>query len=158
MNLTITPATLADIPALCRLLDRLFTQEAEFQPDRAAQERGLGHIIRDPHAGHILVARQDDAIVGMVNLLYTVSTALGGRVALLEDMVVAPQARGQGVGAQLLTAAIAHARQQGCLRITLLTDTDNHVAQAFYRKQGFVASSMLPMRLMLAKHKDGGFR
>lgn len=149
MNLTITPATLADIPALCHLLDRLFTQEAEFQPDRAAQERGLTAIISQAHVGHILVARQSDEIVGMVNLLYTVSTALGGRVALLEDMVVVPQARGQGVGSTLLAAAIDHARQQGCLRITLLTDTNNHVAQAFYRKQGFMASSMLPMRLML---------
>ncbi len=149
MKLSIIPATLDDIPALCGLLDMLFTQEAEFQPDRAVQERGLEHIIHDPSVGHILVARQDDAIVGMVNLLYTVSTALGGRVALLEDMVVAPQARGQGVGNTLLTAAIDHAREQGCLRITLLTDVDNQVAQAFYRQQGFVASPMLPMRLVL---------
>lgn len=149
MSLTITPATLADIPALCRLLDRLFTQEAEFQPDRAAQERGLTAIINQPHVGHILVARQDDETVGMVNLLYTVSTALGGRVALLEDMVIASEVRGQGVGSTLLAAAIDHARQQGCLRITLLTDLDNHVAQAFYRKQGFNTSAMMPMRLML---------
>ncbi|MEZ5451464.1 MAG: GNAT family N-acetyltransferase [Thiothrix sp.] len=149
MSLTITPATLADIPALCRLLDRLFTQEAEFQSDRAAQERGLTAIISQPHVGHILVARQDDETVGMVNLLYTVSTALGGRVALLEDMVIASEVRGQGVGSTLLAAAIDHARQQGCLRITLLTDLDNHVAQAFYRKQGFNTSAMMPMRLML---------
>lgn len=149
MNLTITPATLTDIPSLCRLLDMLFTQEAEFQPDRVAQQRGLAAIISDPRVGHILVARQGDEIVSMVNLLYTVSTALGGRVALLEDMVVAPQARGHGVGNVLLSSAIEHARQQGCLRITLLTDADNQVAQAFYRKQGFVASAMLPMRLVL---------
>ncbi len=149
MNLTITPATLTDVPVLCHLLDMLFTQEAEFQPDRVTQERGLASIIRDPQVGHILVARQGGEIIGMVNLLYTVSTALGGRVALLEDMVVVPETRGQGVGTQLLKQAIAFAKANGCLRITLLTDADNHVAQAFYRKQGFVASSMLPMRLML---------
>lgn len=149
MNLTITPATLTDIPALCHLLDMLFTQEAEFQPDRVTQERGLASIIRDPQVGHILVARQGGEIIGMVNLLYTVSTALGGRVALLEDMVVVPEIRGQGVGTQLLEQAIAFAKANGCLRITLLTDADNHVAQAFYRKQGFAVSSMLPMRLIL---------
>jgi len=37
MNNTITLATLADIPDLCGLLDLLFTQEAEFTPDTAAQ-------------------------------------------------------------------------------------------------------------------------
>ncbi|QLQ32332.1 MAG: GNAT family N-acetyltransferase [Candidatus Thiothrix singaporensis] len=147
--ITMDFATQADIPALCGLLDLLFTQEAEFQPDRDAQQRGLAAIIGNPAVGHILVARQDHAVVGMANLLYTVSTALGGKVALLEDMVMAPQVRGQGMGQQLLGAAIRHAQEQGCLRITLLTDTGNHVAQAFYKSMGFAASGMLPMRLML---------
>jgi GNAT superfamily N-acetyltransferase len=142
-------AELADIPALCRLLDLLFTQEAEFQPDPAAQERGLAAIISQPEVGQILVAAQDGKVGGMVSLLYTVSTALGGRVALLEDMVVGPEICRQGVGTQLLRAVIEHARQQGCLRITLLTDVDNQVAQAFYQRQGFVGSSMVPLRLML---------
>lgn len=150
MSLTITPTTLTDIPVLCHLLDRLFTQDVEFQPDRAAQERGLASIIRNPQVGHILVAQQEGQIVGMVNLLYTVSTALGGRVALLEDMVVAPETRGQGVGAQLLAQAIALAKANGCLRITLLTDAVNEAAQRFYQRQGFVVSPMMPLRLMLA--------
>ena len=84
----ITPANIADIPALCALLNELFTQEAEFETDYQAQSRGLAAIIANPEVGCILLARREDAIVGMVNLLYTVSTALGERVALLEDMVV----------------------------------------------------------------------
>jgi len=36
----ISPATAADIPALARLLSELFSQEAEFAPDPAAQHRG----------------------------------------------------------------------------------------------------------------------
>jgi GNAT superfamily N-acetyltransferase len=142
-------AEMADIPALCRLLELLFTQENEFQPDPEAQERGLAAIISQPQVGQILVAAQNGKVGGMVSLLYTVSTALGGRVALLEDMVVGPEICRQGVGTQLLSAVIDHARQQGCLRITLLTDVDNQVAQAFYQRQGFVGSSMIPLRLML---------
>jgi GNAT superfamily N-acetyltransferase len=143
-------AALADIPDLCDLLNLLFTQEAEFLPDRAAQQRGLASIIQQPEVGQILIARQADKAVGMVNLLYTVSTALGGRVALLEDMVVAPEMRGSGVGAQLLTRAIDVAKANGCLRITLLTDGVNEAAQRFYQRQGFVASPMVPLRLVLA--------
>ena len=149
MDNDIALATLADIPSLCHLLDLLFTQEAEFKPDPAAQQRGLEAIIHNPEVGQILVAHHHVKVVGMVNLLYTVSTALGGRVALLEDMVVAPEMRGQGMGTQLLKAAIEQARQQGCLRITLLTDADNHTAQAFYQQQGFIGSPMMPMRLVL---------
>ena len=149
MNLCIEKATQSDIPALCELLSVLFSQEAEFHPDPAAERRGLAAILGDPGIGLILVARQGGAIAGMVNLLFTVSTALGERVALLEDMVVAPAYRGSGVGGRLLEAAIEQARRQGCRRITLLTDRVNEAAQRFYARQGFTASPMLPMRLPL---------
>jgi GNAT superfamily N-acetyltransferase len=147
MNLR--PATSADLPALVDLLCVLFTQEAEFEPDRAAQARGLAAILEAPAVGAILVAEETDVVLGMVSLLWTVSTALGARAGLLEDMVAAPAARGRGVGGRLLEAAIAHARAAGCRRLTLLTDADNAGAQRFYRRRGFVASPMLPFRLAL---------
>lgn len=149
MSREIDLATVSDTPALSALLSILFTQEAEFQPDTVAQQRGLNAILSDPALGEILVARQNGQIVGMVNVLYSISTALGARVALLEDMVVVPAMRGSGLGSQLIAAAIEHAKQRGCLRITLLTDADNYAAQAFYQKQGFEKSSMIPLRLAL---------
>lgn len=146
----ITPATVADIPALCELLAVLFAQEADFKPDHAAQSRGLARIIGNPALGLILVARRDGQIVGMVNLLYTLSTALGERVALLEDMVVVRTARGVSVGSQLMEQAIQFARLNGCKRITLLTDRANESAQRFYQRHGFSFSAMIPLRLLLS--------
>lgn len=147
---TFEPASTADIPALSKLLSILFSQEAEFKPDDDAQRRGLAAIIANPDLGAILVAREGTNILAMVNLLFTVSTALGERVALLEDMVAAPAARGTGVGSALLIHAIEFASNQGAKRITLLTDQDNHAAQRFYARHGFTASRMMPMRLALA--------
>lgn len=143
-------ACVADIAVLSDLLTELFQQEAEFCPDSAAQQRGLAAIIGDPAIGEILVAREAGRPVGMVSLLYTVSTALGGRVVWLEDMVVTANRRGSGIGQRLLKAAIAHAQSDGCRRITLLTDADNSAAQDFYRREGFCASPMRPYRLSLA--------
>ena len=145
----ITQATLSDIPALCELLAFLFSQEAEFSPDPEAQRRGLEQILHHPEIGHILVARENGHICAMVNLLYTVSTALGARVALLEDMIVSPDARGSGIGSRLLEHAIRFAREHGCERITLLTDRDNEPAQRFYQRHGFSISPMIPLRLSL---------
>jgi len=54
------------------------------------------------------------------------------------------------VGTKLLSQAISFARDQGCKRITLLTDQSNEHAQRFYAKQGFVMSGMVPMRLALS--------
>lgn len=146
----IIPATADDIPQLCGLLDLLFTQEADFQADAEKQSIGLRQIIEHPERGIILVMREDDVILGMVNLLFTISTACGGKVAWLEDMVVHPKRRGTGLGRKLLGAAIETAKQAGCLRITLLTDRANDAAIRFYQKQGFEISAMLPLRLMLA--------
>lgn len=146
----IEKATAADIPALSDLLSVLFAQEAEFTPDAQAQHQGLARIIANPEIGVVLVARQGNQCVGMVSLLFTVSTALGSQVAWLEDMVVAPSARGMGLGTRLLSEAVALARTQGCKRITLLTDRDNEAAQRFYAQQGFAVSGMVPMRLSLA--------
>lgn len=145
----IETASITDVPALIDLLSLLFTQEIEFQPNKEAQTRGLTKIIENSQIGTILIIKQDNSIVGMVNLLYTVSTALGERVAILEDMVVSPHYRSAGAGTKLLQAAIGHARQTGCKRITLLTDQSNESAQIFYGKQGFTMSTMVPLRLQL---------
>jgi len=147
--ITVTIATPSDIPDLCGLLNTLFTQEPEFKPDSALQTKGLAAIIEEEKFGHILVVRDGVRVIGMVNLLYTISTALGARVAILEDFVIGPKDRNRGVGSQLMRAAIAHARANGCERITLLTDGINVKAQEFYRKHGFKGSEMVPFRLHL---------
>lgn len=144
-----TDATIEDIPTLAELLTLLFAQEPDFSPDLARQQEGLRLIITQPEVGRILVARRNSRIVGMVNLLFTVSTAMGGRAAILEDMIVTPEERGLGTGADLLQQAVRTARECGCLRITLLVDRNNIQAQAFYRRHGFTPSAMTPLRLDL---------
>jgi GNAT superfamily N-acetyltransferase len=147
----VTAATTEDIPALCELLGILFAQEAEFQPDRSLQAAGLREIIDFPERGQILVLRDRGVPRGMVNLLFTVSTALGGRVAILEDMIVHPDHRGGGAGSRLIQGGIDFARSVGCRRLTLLTDRANDTAQRFYARHGFAPSGMVTMRLSLER-------
>jgi len=147
--LEISQAAVADLPQLVELLGLLFAQEADFAPDAARQEAGLRLILGRPEVGSVYCARSQGTVVGMVSLLFTVSTARGGRAAWLEDLVVRPGERGRGVGGRLLRHAIADARALGCTRITLLTDDANEGAQRFYERAGFVRSAMVPLRLDL---------
>jgi ribosomal protein S18 acetylase RimI-like enzyme len=142
-------ATTSDIPTLCTLLDYLFSQEVEFKPDHEIQSRGLEMILNNNNIGNIFVAKNNEKIIGMVILLYTVSTALGERVALLEDMVVSPNERGLGIGSMLLDHAVKYATEEGCKRITLLTDKTNIGAQKFYKQHEFNRSSMIPFRMII---------
>ena len=142
-------ATSSDIPALVELLYELFSQELEFVPNKTLQTTALSQIIADENVGFIVVARSETVIVGMVSILFSVSTALGGRVAMLEDMVVSPGARGEKIGSRLLEQATMFAQEAGCKRITLLTDASNRAAQRFYQRSGFEQSSMVVFRKYL---------
>lgn len=146
MKSEICLANIQDISGLIGLLTVLFSQDIEFEPDIEKQYEGLYQIISNPEIGEILVLKNDGQIIGMVSLLYSVSTVLGGKVAILEDMVIASSFRKVGLGSVLLNRAIEFAKERNCLRITLLTDYDNETAIHFYEKFGFVKSSMIPMR------------
>ena len=103
-----------------------------------------------PQAATIWVASEAGQIVAMLSLQYVISTALGGRDAWLEDVIVHPQARGRRIGERLLKHALECARGEGCFRVSLLTDADNIAAQRFYQRQSFVPSTMRAMRWIAA--------
>ena len=145
-TISIRRATQADTCAVVRLLSILFAQEAEFKPEPEAQARGVRRILATPDHGAILVGERDNEIIGSVTLLFTTSTATGGEAALLEDLIVSASARGQGLGRDLLRAAIALCEKRSCTRITLLTDADNSTAQALYLSEGFTRSPMVAFR------------
>src|SRR5438876_11845884 len=136
------------------MLGGLFAQESDFRPDKERQLRGLRLIFEQPNRGRVFVLRRDGAIVGMINLLFTISTAEGGFVVLLEDLVIHKQYQGHGYGSKLLNHAIEFARQKNFLRITLLTDRPENVAQELFRRHGFHESSMIPMRLLITSEQD----
>ena len=74
-----------------------------------------------------------------------VALAVGAMVPLapghfeLKSMHVVEAARGRGLGRELLTRMIAHARQGGARQISLETGADHHhaAARALYRGAGF---------------------
>lgn len=146
-GLRIEPATIDDLPELTEMLFELFSQEADFKPDRDKQMRGLKLLLEQPSRGRVFVLRSPNKIIGMVNLLITISTAEGGFVLILEDLIIDRAHRGQGYGTKLLDYAIDFAKKKNFLRITLLTDQPDEPQKHFYLKNGFVQSAMVPMRM-----------
>jgi predicted N-acetyltransferase YhbS len=146
---TIEAATLEDIPQLADLLNELFTLEAEFTPDRQKQLDGLRQIIEQPEKARIFVLRDGPTILASVNLQLVISTAQGGTVVILEDLIVRGDNRGKGLGSVLLQYAIQFAKASGYTRITVLTDPQNAHALHVYRKAGFARSEMVVLRMHL---------
>lgn len=147
--MTIDPATEADLPALADLLRELFALERDFAPDRGKQLAGLRLILDDPGVGRLFVLRVGGEVAGMANALFTVSTAEGCRVLLLEDVIVGRAHRGKGLGRKLVEHVCEWARAEGMPRVTLLADRDNAPALAFYERLGFEKSAMAVRRRKL---------
>lgn len=146
---TITEAKPEDLDAIATLLGVLFAQEHEFNVDLSKQRAGLKMILDNPAVGTIFVAREGDPIVGMLNLLFSVSTALGTKVAVVEDFVVSPASRGNGIGTALMDTALSFCESSQFARVMLVTDFDNHGAQRLYESRGFVRSSMVTYKKIL---------
>lgn len=140
-----------DIPAMTALLGELFALEADFTPDADTQARGLNLFLGGgPRVA--LVADEGGRVVGMATAQLVVSTAIGGVSALVEDVVVAADMRGTGVGALLLAAVEEWARGAGATRLTLVADKDNTPARLFYEKAGWNTSNLV----VLIKTNVGG--
>jgi GNAT superfamily N-acetyltransferase len=145
----VEPATIEDLPALTELVMDLMSRSEDFTPDRVLQERGLRLILEQPNRGRIFVVRNKDRIFGMVNLLFTISTARGGFVILMEDVIIHPDHRGQGYGSMLVDYVTDFAKKKNFRRITLLTDKMSAASQEFFKKHGFEHSHMVPMRCII---------
>lgn len=85
----------------------------------------------------LLEREGQEVAVGFTQLYPSFSSTRMGRIWVLNDLFVAPEARRLGVGVALLKRARAHARQTGALRLTLQTAVTNTAAQALYEAQGW---------------------
>ncbi len=140
-------AVASDIAQMVGLLKELFAIETDFVFDRDKQMRGLT-LLLNSGKDCILVAESldDNKVLGMCSVQTLISTAEGGPVGLLEDLIVTADFRHRYIGAQLLDEAIAWAECQGLRRLQLLADKNNPAAWKFYQKRGWQPTQMVCLR------------
>jgi ribosomal protein S18 acetylase RimI-like enzyme len=136
-----------DIDVMVSLLGELFSIETDFSIDKARQRRGL-KLMLDGCLKHrcIKVAEVEGQVIGMCTAQTLISTAEGGIVALVEDVVIALQFRGQGIGRKLMESIEDWARSRGAARIQLLADRTNFSALDFYDKIGWRPTQLICLR------------
>lgn len=130
-----------DVKQMAGLLAELFSIEDDFVIDTDKQILGLQLLLNTPNST-ILVAQKNDSVVGMVSIQQVISTAMGERVGLIEDMIVTRDFRRMGIGRMLLKAMIHISEDLGYARLSLGADMRNDEALAFYRTFGFETSNM----------------
>lgn len=144
-----------DLPNLVALLAALFSIEEDFDFDAKKQLSGLQQLLACMSASIQVAVGSPPSeggsgrILGMATCQAVISTAEGGPAGVVEDVVVAQEAQGQGVGRALLDAVEAWAKQHGIRRLQLLYDTKNEPALRFYQHMGWKTTQLACLRKYL---------
>jgi GNAT superfamily N-acetyltransferase len=83
----------------------------------------------------VLAARTEDRILGVAILAYRPNIAAGALFASIEDLYVSPEARRQGIGQTLLTAADERCTQHDISYVEV--QIQDYEAEAFYAALGY---------------------
>lgn len=149
MDVTIRTAGTDDIPRMGELLGELFSLESDFTPNKVNQMRGLDMLVNERSGKtHALVAIHEGAVVGMATVQTLISTAEGGLVGLIEDVIVDRKFRGREIGTLLLDRIADWGRSQNLKRLQLLADRENYSALGYYNKHGWSTTSLICLRKM----------
>lgn len=146
LGIIIREGTPFDIEEMTLLLEELFTVEEDFSCDRKKQRDGLRLMLDNGETRCVMVAELNCQVIGMCTVQVLISTAEGGEVGLIEDMVVKKAYRGKGIGTALLWAIEKWAHNRGLLRLQLLADRDNFTALAFYKKLQWAPTQLICLR------------
>jgi ribosomal protein S18 acetylase RimI-like enzyme len=143
MIVTIRNAARDDVPAMVAMLadDALGgPREQIADPLPQAYYAGFDAVQATPNI-LLMVAQRDGAVVGCFQLCFLPGlSSQGAARALIEDVRVATQCRGQGVGEIMLRWALDEAKARGCKVFELLTHHSRIDAQRFYERHSFARS------------------
>jgi ribosomal-protein-alanine N-acetyltransferase len=106
-------------------------EEASFPDTAWSIETFWSELAGVPETRRYWVIEEGDQVVGYAGLMSVVPEAD------IQTIAVSSEYRDRGIGAQLLTAAMAEARDRGCRHLMLEVTSDNAPARRLYERHGF---------------------
>ena len=139
MSARVHPVSEADLPKLVPLM-RGYCDFYGVEPpdeDLVAMARAL---LADPELEGFQLLARDAAgrAIGFATVFWTWSTLSASRIGVMNDLFVAPEARGAGAADALILACRDRCRERGTTALTWQTAKDNLRAQAVYERLGAV--------------------
>ena len=125
-QIEVRAAKFEDLERLCEIYSESFS-------DTEPMVKHWWKILEDPNI-HYLVAVDGEKILGVASIV-TINKILrsGSRMGLIEDVAVASEARGLGLGKLLIESLLSLGEELGCYKV-VLNCSDANVA--FYEKCG----------------------
>jgi ribosomal protein S18 acetylase RimI-like enzyme len=147
MEIDIAPVCEADAYALLQMA-RAFHAEEGRDLD-ATSEAALMQVAKGEKLAPAWIVRSAGRCVGYVILTLGYSVEYGGRDGFIDDLYLAPDVRGLGLGRRLLDFTLAEAMRLGIGTLHLEVEADNARATQLYRSAGFEETGRRLMRRLL---------
>lgn len=107
--------------------------------DRSKLETVYLRNLADPGI-HYLIALENGEAAGFASVHVQYLLHHGGKIAELQEIVVAESHRGQGIGGRLFSEAEKTARAAGCLQLEVCCNRKRTDSHRFYEREGMAAS------------------
>jgi GNAT superfamily N-acetyltransferase len=126
-----------DLPDLLSLMRAYCDFYGSDPPDKALLELSRALLRDSVHEGTQIIARDGSGTaVGFATIFWSWSTTRAARIGVMNDLFVAPAARGSGVAERLIGACVERCAERGARRLEWKTAPDNRRAQAVYERVG----------------------
>lgn len=137
-NIKIRLAELKDIPKILAFIQGLAEYEKLTDQVIATEETLTNTLFGEKRFAEVLIAEYQQQAAGFALFFHNYSTFLAKPGIYLEDLFVAPEYRGKGLGKALLSYLAKLAVERGCGRLEWSVLDWNQSAIDFYQAQGAV--------------------
>lgn len=136
-DILIRDARESDILMIKKLMEELIeVMENTKGIDIGMISKNYQNLLNDSNS-HFLVVEKEGTIIGFANFTTRKTLLHSGPSGLIDELVIAKEYRGKGIGQQLINAVIQKCKQLGCCEVEVSTEKTNIKAIEFYKKCGF---------------------
>src|SRR5262245_42648000 len=137
MQTSFRPAMESDVATILGFMRELYAIDGSAPFEEAGARRTLLGIVGDPALGRVWVIQDGADPIGYVILTLGYSLEYRGRDAFLDELFVAADSRGRGVGRETMRFVENVCRKLGVQALHLEVERANTAAQRLYRRFGF---------------------
>jgi para-aminobenzoate synthetase len=150
--MSVRAATADDAPAVASAVEALLIELGGERPSATALEEGARRLAEDPSAGALLVAEDDNRVVGVLAASWQYAIHVPGRYGTIQDLWVDPEWRSKALGRELVLALVRKAADAGVPRLEVGLPAESFAGlgatERFYRENDFTPLGPRMRRLL----------
>jgi GNAT superfamily N-acetyltransferase len=152
--LRIAPIAASELEALLPMISA-YQRFYEVQDVDAGRNRAFfSRFLAPSDDGMLLGARRGDELVGYACLYWHFTSLVPAETVLLNDLYVAEDRRGEGIGRALIEASAEIARERGAHQLQWVTAPDNKTARRLYDTTGAESEPSIEYELQLGQPRQ----